>query len=141
MPPEDGQHTGQEPLSESGDRIPQTLLPELDPRKGYVQKGRRIMTIEEFANLIPVGHKNGVTRSFLCAVTGMNDRTVRQMIHEARRIIIILNLQDGSGYYVPDMEDETDRMELKRYVKQEESRLKSIGWSLAAARKTLSEIT
>lgn len=98
------------------------------------------MTLKEFASLIPVGHKNAVTRSYLCATTGMNDRTVRQMIHEARRKIIILNLQDGSGYYVPDVKDKRDREELKRYVSQEESRLKAIGWSLAAARKTLAEI-
>jgi hypothetical protein len=45
-----------------------------------------------------------------------------------------LNLQDGSGYYIPDMEDETDKAELKKFVKQEESRLKSIGWALKAAR-------
>jgi hypothetical protein len=90
---------------------------------------------------IPVGHQNAVTRKALHISTGMNDRRIRKAIHEARRKTPILNLQDGSGYYVPDMEDEVDKAELRKYVKQEESRLKSIGWSLAAARKTLSEIT
>lgn len=84
---------------------------------------------------IPVGHRNAVTREELHISTGMSDRRIRKAIHEARREIIILNLQDGNGYYVPDMEDETDKAELKKFVKQEESRLKSIGWSLKPARK------
>ena len=83
---------------------------------------------------IPVGHKNAITREMLHISTGMNDRRIRRAVHEARREIIILNLQDGSGYYIPDMEDETDKAELKKFVKQEESRLKSIGWALKAAR-------
>ena len=89
---------------------------------------------------IPVGHQNAVTREALHISTGMSDRRIRKAIHEARRKTPILNLQDGSGYYVPDMEDETDKAELRKYVRQEESRLKAIGWSLAAARKTLAEI-
>lgn len=96
--------------------------------------------VEMIMNVIPVGHKNAVTRQRLCISTGMDDRRIRKAIHEARREIIILNLQDGSGYYIPDMEDETDKAELKKFVKQEESRLKSIGWSLKAARRLDREI-
>lgn len=98
------------------------------------------MKSEDFVGLIPVGHENAVTRKYLCAVTGMNDRTVRQMIHEARRNQVILNLQDGSGYYIPNTKDKKDMEELKRYVTQETSRLRAIGWSLSAARKTLAGI-
>lgn len=95
---------------------------------------------EMIMNLIPVGHENAVTRQQLCISTGMNDRRIRKAIAEARREIIILNLQDGNGYYVPDMEDDVDKAELKRFVKQEEHRLKSIGWSLKAARRMDREI-
>lgn len=98
------------------------------------------MTENELINIIPTGRKNAVTRAYLCAASGMTDRTVRALIHEARRYTVILNLQNGSGYYKPDLGDKTDREELKRYVKQETSRLKATGWSLAAARRALAEI-
>lgn len=95
---------------------------------------------EIIMNLIPVGHENAVTRQQLCISTGMNDRRIRKAIAEARRENIILNMQDGNGYYIPNMEDDVDKAELKKFVKQEEHRLKSIGWSLKAARRLNSEI-
>lgn len=49
----------------------------------------------------------------------------------------ILNMQNGDGYFIPDMNDLEDVRLLAKYVRQEESRLKSIGWSLKAARHTL----
>lgn len=73
--------------------------------------------VEMIMNVIPVGHKNAVTRKQLCISTGMNDRRIRKAVAEARRENVILNLQDGSGYYIPDMEDETDKAELKKFVK------------------------
>jgi biotin operon repressor len=81
---------------------------------------------------IPKGKDNAVTRERLCSLTGMNDRAVREMISQARREAVIINLQNGDGYYIP-----TDRAEIERYVRQETARLKSIGWSLKAARKAL----
>lgn len=86
---------------------------------------------------IPIGRSNAVTRAQLSAVTGLPDRTIRDMIHQARRDHAILNLQDGSGYFRPDMEDETEKTLCGVYVSQEESRLKSIGWSLKGARKEM----
>lgn len=73
--------------------------------------------VEMIMNVIPVGHKNAVTRKQLCISTGMNDRRIRKAVAESRRENVILNLQDGSGYYIPDMEDETDKAELKKFVK------------------------
>lgn len=96
--------------------------------------------VEIIMDKIPVGHENAVTRKQLCISTGMNDRRIRRAIAEARRETIILNMQDGNGYYVPDMEDDVDKAELKRFVKQEEHRLKSIGWPLKAARRMDREI-
>lgn len=86
---------------------------------------------------IPVGSDNAVSRAYLVQVTGLSDRIVRREIHKARRDTPILNLQNGSGYYRPDMDTGKDRDSLVRYVRQEESRLKSIGWALFSARKTL----
>ena len=44
-----------------------------------------------------------ITRSGLCAATGLPDRKMRQLIHEARmQGYPIINLQDGLGYYMAD---------------------------------------
>ena len=86
---------------------------------------------------IGTGRENARTRAELCMSTGIHDRAVRELISKARRNIPILNMQDGRGYFIPDMNRMEERMLLKHYVQQEESRLKSIGWSLKVARKTL----
>lgn len=103
----------------------------LDYLKSLEEKGFDIL------DYIPTGHANAVTRAYLCSVTGLDDRTVRYAISQARREMPILNMQDGSGYFIPDMNLLEEQLLLKRYVQQETSRLKSIGWSLKAARKTL----
>lgn len=91
----------------------------------------------EILDFIPVGSENAVSRAYLCAAMGLRDRQVRQSIHEARRKMPIINLSEGEGYYIPDMNTLKDRDALLQYVRQEENRLKSIGWALRAARQTL----
>lgn len=91
----------------------------------------------DILDYIPTGSQNAIDRYQLCKMTGLDDRTIREAIHNARRKIPILNMQDGYGYFIPDMNTERDRHLLKWYVRQEENRLKSIGWALKAARKTL----
>lgn len=91
----------------------------------------------EIIDYIPVGHKNAVSRQYLSKITGMGDRKVREAIHEAKRNTVILNV--GKGYYIPDPEDVIDRKEVIRYMKQEESRIKSTGWALKAVRKMVKE--
>lgn len=85
---------------------------------------------------IPTGRVNAITRHALAIRTGISDRQVRDLIHYARRDIPILNMQDGRGYFIPDMNDGVERELLAAYVRQEEKRLKSIGWALASARQT-----
>lgn len=91
----------------------------------------------DILDFIPIGSKNARRRKHLRSITGLSDRLLRDAIHKARRKIPILNMQDGRGYFIPDMNDKYDRWLLVKYVRQEERRLKSIGWSLMAARKTL----
>lgn len=94
----------------------------------------------DITQFIPVGHQNAVTRQMLCMLTGMSDRQVRDMIADARRDTPILNVQNGFGYYIPDINDPVDKMELNRFVQQETHRLKSIGWSLKAARDAVRSV-
>lgn len=66
---------------------------------------------------IPFGKENAVTREYLTARTGLPDRQVRKAIEEIRRNHIILNDQDGKGYYRSyDLDD------IERFYRQERAR-------------------
>ena len=80
------------------------------------------------------GKENAVTRAQLVMLTGMPDRAVRSEIERLRRKYVILNDQDGCGYYI-----ETDNARIARYIRQEEARAKSIFCSLKAARQKIKE--
>ena len=79
------------------------------------------MNNTEIVSFVPVGHRNAIGRKNLSLLTGKSDRDVRRMIHEARRVTVILNPSDGSGYFRPDMNDPEDVLYLRRYIQQEES--------------------
>ena len=69
---------------------------------------------------IPVGHENAVTRKKLCNITGLSDRKVRQLIEDARKDNVILNLGDSKGYFKPKIGEERlvticKRKEISRY--------------------------
>lgn len=86
---------------------------------------------------IPVGSDNAVKRKRLCTVTGLIDRTMRDFLHEARKKIPIINLQNGKGYFIPDMNLEDDKRMLARWVRQEESRIKESQLIVDVAKRTL----
>lgn len=66
---------------------------------------------------IPFGKENAVTREHLAARTGLPDRQVRKAIEEIRRNHIVLNDQDGKGYYRSyDLDD------IERFYRQERAR-------------------
>ena len=88
----------------------------------------------DIVDYIPFGRENAVTRTQLRIMTGLNDRKIRDKISEARRDTVILNMQDGTGYFRPLPEE---RHLVEAYDKQETARLKSIGWSLKATRQML----
>ena len=68
------------------------------------------------------GRENARTRQELCILTGYSDRAVRNEIEELRRNgHIIINNQDGKGYYLTD-----SLVEIERQYKQNRSRAMSI---------------
>lgn len=85
---------------------------------------------------IPKGHKNAKTDFELAMETGIPARQIRRLISEARRTTIILNMQDGAGYFIPTVKD---RDLCERWLKQEESRLKKHALSLRSVRKLMRE--
>ena len=82
-------------------------------------------------NFIPFGKEHAVSRYELAHFTGLNDRKVRRLISEAREEHVILSLENGKGYYQPSREDYA---ELRKYIKREESRAKSVFATLKKAR-------
>lgn len=76
----------------------------------------------DIVQFIPQGKENAVTRSYLATVLGLPDRRVRKLIQEARNNgEMILNAQDGAGYYISD-----DAEELKRQYRSNRNRAMSI---------------
>lgn len=89
---------------------------------------------------IPFGYENAISRKRLSIVTGLNDRVVRQLIETARRDTIIISNDDGSGYWrFPENPTQTEINLLHKFVKQQESRAKSIFFALRPARKAIKE--
>jgi hypothetical protein len=82
---------------------------------------------------IQVGRKSAVTRKTLMAKTGFTDRTVRGQIEAAVNDgMLIVNLGEGGGYYVPD-----DDADIIRYYQQECHRIRSIAAKLRPFRRYL----
>lgn len=70
---------------------------------------------------IPEGHENAVSRQYLRNMTGMCDRTLRIDLKSSDELII--NLQDGKGYFKPGPDE--DRF-VRAFIRQEESRIREI---------------
>lgn len=72
--------------------------------------------------LIGKGKQNAIPGSRLCELTGLSDRKVRAEIETLRREgHIIVNLQDGNGYFIP-----TEIEDIRRQYIQNDRRAKSI---------------
>jgi hypothetical protein len=87
-------------------------------------------------DLIPTGKANAITRAQLCALTGLRDRAVRKLIEIARiEGAIILNAQDGAGYYISD-----NPIDIRRQIAQNNSRAMAILKQQKCLRNRLAEI-
>ena len=83
------------------------------------------------ADLVPVGRENAISRKMLvalCVEKGLvsdsikdKDRAMRNLLKDARKEYVIINLSDGRGYYRPTYKEMTD---LNRYIRQEKKRKK-----------------
>lgn len=85
-------------------------------------------------NLLLYGKQNAKTRKELVKRTGVCDREVRESIERLRRKYIILNDQDGTGYYLSE-----NIREIIRYYMQEFKRAISILARLKPMRLFLTE--
>lgn len=81
-------------------------------------------------DLIPVGRDNAISRDYLvalCVQHGLvkenlkdKDRAMRDLVGEARKEYVVLNLSDGNGYYRPTLKEFLD---LQRRIRQIRSRI------------------
>lgn len=72
---------------------------------------------------IPFGEENAISREQLRIRCGMEDRMMRRAIEHDRKIIPIVNTQNGKGYFRPLPEDSGA---LNAFIKQNVSRALSI---------------
>ena len=74
------------------------------------------------AGMIPSGRENAITRAELACRMGLNDRQMRKVVEDARAEgVIILNRQDGGGYYQTD-----DLDDMMRQYRQDTARALAI---------------
>lgn len=78
--------------------------------------------MKDIAEIIPTGYESRVSREWLVIMTGMSDRTIRQMIEASEMPIV--NIDDG--YFVPDMRSQKDRAFMKYYYARESKRARSV---------------
>ena len=83
------------------------------------------------------GKEDAITREELRFLTELSDRTIRELIEQARRNgAIILNLQDGRGYYRP-APDEMD--DVAQQHRQNKGRIASISIQQKYLEQTLKQ--
>lgn len=93
-------------------------------------------------DIIPIGKSNAISRQqllFTCAFYGIakSDRQMRREIEKARKETVILNMQDGSGYFRPTKDD---LQELRHYILQEKDRSLTILSNLRMAKNLLEDM-
>ena len=107
-------------------------------RKTEEERERSVKTEMRAASItdyIPFGKENAVTRAHLRAATGLPDRKIREEIEQARRRgAIIINAQDGAGYYQSE-----DIKDIAKQYRQNERRALSILAQQKHLRKRLKE--
>ncbi len=90
--------------------------------------------VEYLLDILPHGSCNALSREELSDLLNLDDRTVRDLIKQARRHVPILNMQNGKGYFIPLSED---RPLVDKWLSQETKRAKSSLYSLRGAKEFL----
>ena len=85
---------------------------------------------------LEIGKDKAKTREQLCELSGLCDRVVRREIEALRdKGIIIINNQDGKGYYISE-----DVEEMQRQFRQNQARAMSILRQQKHLRRRMAEV-
>lgn len=71
----------------------------------------------DIMQFIPQGESNAISRKNLTALTGLNDRAVRECIEQARHRGEIICAATHGGYFQPDTIDEIERAYWQDYAR------------------------
>lgn len=73
---------------------------------------------------LSVGKEHGRTATEVMLEMGINRRVMRKIVYEemTKGDSFILNLQDGNGYFIPDLDTEEGVADARRYISQERAR-------------------
>lgn len=85
-------------------------------------------------NALEVGRGNAISRAELSGITGYSDRRIREAIEALRNDKVIINLDNGDGYYIPDQTPQ-GRHEAALWLARQDRRMKSIKASTRGARR------
>lgn len=87
---------------------------------------------DDIVKYIPYGRENAISRDDLAIKVGCSDRIMRDLISKARKKTVIINIQNGSGYYRPTEDDMEDVL---KYKHQEENRATEVFGNLQPVRE------
>lgn len=126
-------------LSDPG---PGPIKPPLPGPKGGIDLRKRTknFTIIQCAvyNALKIGKENAMSRDELILATGYTDRRIREAIEALRHIRPILNLDDGDGYYIPDMTPQ-GRQEAALWLSRQDRRIQSMKDATRGVRRFLNK--
>jgi len=89
-----------------------------------MEEKRKINLIERY---IGKGRRTSITAKNIAILMNVSERQVRQYIEDARISgVIIINKQDGKGYYLPDDKDKEYLQDLKQQRLQTLKRAQSL---------------
>lgn len=92
--------------------------------------------MQDFLRYLGIGRDNAITRKELCRLSGMCDRAVRREIEALRdEGVIIINHQDGKGYYISN-----DAEEMVQQYRQNRARAMAILRQQKHLRKKIKEV-
>jgi hypothetical protein len=86
-------------------------------------------------SLLPHGSLNAIRGDVLAIRAKVDRRELRFMIADLREYVPVINMQNGKGYFIPDINDPEDLALLDRWIRQEESRKKKVDRSIKYAKK------
>lgn len=95
-------------------------------------------SFEKVLSLIGYGKDSAITGKDLSRLSGAGERQIRDIVSKAREKVVIINDQDGTGYYRPVLPEEASNV--LRYASQEESRLKSLEKSIKVVLDSVEQI-
>lgn len=109
----------------SGIDFPGSYVCNVCKGKGYIKTPKI-----DVSDYVQVGRNNAKSRRQLKEEMNIDDRAMRNLFSEARLNGVPL-ISVGNGYYIADLDDEEDKMELLIYLNQLKARINNMNDTVA----------